>query len=53
MALDFSIEIDSEAFANSLDEVTEEFDNALETALIPNASNAELNELLTTGLKIF
>jgi len=28
-------------------------DNALETVLIPNASNAELKDLLTTGLKIF
>ena len=26
---------------------------ALETTLIPSASNAELKELLTTGLKIF
>jgi putative membrane protein len=28
-------------------------DNALETQLIPNASNAELKNLLQTGLKIF
>lgn len=28
-------------------------DNALETVLIPDASNAELKDLLTTGLKIF
>ena len=28
-------------------------DNALETVLIPNASNAELKDLLETGLKIF
>jgi putative membrane protein len=28
-------------------------DDALETVLIPNASNAELKDLLTTGLKIF
>ena len=28
-------------------------DNALETVLIPNASNTELKDLLTTGLKIF
>jgi putative membrane protein len=28
-------------------------DNALEAVLIPNASNAELKDLLTTGLKIF
>ena len=28
-------------------------DNALETVLIPNATNAELKGLLTTGLKIF
>jgi putative membrane protein len=28
-------------------------DNALETQLIPNASNAELKSLLQTGLKIF
>jgi putative membrane protein len=28
-------------------------DSALETALIPNASNAELKSLLQTGLKIF
>jgi putative membrane protein len=28
-------------------------DNALETILIPDASNAELKELLQTGLKIF
>ena len=28
-------------------------DNALETTLIPSASNAELKSLLQTGLKIF
>jgi putative membrane protein len=28
-------------------------DTALETVLIPNATNAELKDLLTTGLKIF
>jgi putative membrane protein len=28
-------------------------DNALETVLIPDATNAELKDLLTTGLKIF
>jgi putative membrane protein len=28
-------------------------DNALETILIPDASNAELKDLLSTGLKIF
>jgi putative membrane protein len=28
-------------------------DNALETVLIPSASNTELKDLLTTGLKIF
>jgi putative membrane protein len=28
-------------------------DSALETVLIPNASNAELKDLLSTGLKIF
>jgi putative membrane protein len=28
-------------------------DNALETVLIPDASNAELKDLLSTGLKIF
>jgi putative membrane protein len=28
-------------------------DNALETVLIPNATNAELKDLLTTGLKVF
>ena len=28
-------------------------DHALETVLIPDATNAELNDLLTTGLKIF
>jgi putative membrane protein len=28
-------------------------DNALETQLIPSASNAELKSLLETGLKIF
>jgi putative membrane protein len=28
-------------------------DNALETQLIPNANNAELKNLLQTGLKIF
>ncbi len=28
-------------------------DNALETVLIPGASNPELKDLLTTGLKIF
>jgi putative membrane protein len=49
--------LDSAAFdkAYADNEVTyhKMVDNALETVLIPDASNAELKDLLSTGLKIF
>jgi putative membrane protein len=49
--------LDGDAFdkAYAANEVAyhETVNNALDTILIPNASNAELKALLTTGLKIF
>ena len=41
------------AYADNEVAYHKEVNNALETVLIPNASNPELKGLLTTGLKIF
>jgi putative membrane protein len=41
------------AYADNEVAYHKEVNNALETVLIPDASNAELKDLLTTGLKIF
>ena len=41
------------AYANNEVTYHKTVNNALETVLIPDASNAELKDLLTTGLKIF
>jgi putative membrane protein len=41
------------AYADNEVAYHEMVDNALETVLIPDASNAELKDLLSTGLKIF
>jgi len=43
----------NKAYADNEVAYHKEVNNALETVLIPNATNPELKDLLTTGLKIF